>query len=115
MFLCLRSLQGRRLTRSAPLAVLNGAISCTTRVVLGGLIIASAFAYLETARATDIRLENKTVLVSGPLQVRFAFTDQNGASQDIPLQQLSTEMFLGRASPAGSRACSGRDGHCCCL
>lgn len=49
--------------------------------------------------AQDIRLENQPVLITGPLQVRLAFTDQNGAPQDIPLQQLPSTAFASLPQP----------------
>ena len=42
----------------------------------------------QSALAQDVRLENNPVLITGPLQVRFAFTDKNGAPQDLPVQQV---------------------------
>jgi uncharacterized GH25 family protein len=42
-----------------------------------------------SARAKDVRLENNRVAILGQLQVRLAFTDQNGAAHDVPLQQFS--------------------------
>ena len=42
-----------------------------------------------SAWAKDVRLENNPVAILGPLQLRLAFTDQNGTAHDVPLQQLS--------------------------
>jgi hypothetical protein len=48
---------------------------------------------LQASQAQDVRLENNAVLVTGPLQVRLAFTDQNNVVQDIPLQNLPPAAF----------------------
>jgi len=49
--------------------------------------------FAKPIQAQDIRLEGNPTLIRGPLQVRFAFTDQNGAQQDLTLQQLPTSTF----------------------
>lgn len=59
------------------------------------IVIATIFGLFPSTGYADNSLMNNQIVITGPLEVRFDYTDANGIAQDLTVQQLPQAVFVG--------------------